>query len=140
MLFRSFSSWRGFVAMARGALFGPSVPAPSGRNVTAAPPPVPEEIPPPLGSSLDATPDSLRAAFRYRGDVTLVLDDGARVEGFVADAREGDVTFWPKGSAVPERIATARVRNVVFSGRDWSLRGREVAEAGRRRVAAATRA
>ena len=72
--------------------------------------------------------------------MTLVLDDGARVEGFVADARESDVTFWPKGSAVPERIATARVRHVVFSGRDWVERGREVAEAGRRRVAAAERA
>jgi len=132
-----FSSWRGFVAMARGALFGPTIPAPSWSNVTAAPPLAPEEVPPPLGSSLDATPESLRAAFRYRGDVTLVLENGARIEGFVADARERDVTFWPKGSAVPERIATAHVRNVVFSGRDWTLRGREVAEAGRRRVAAA---
>ena len=135
-----FSSWRGFVAMARAALFGPRVPAPSGSNVTAAPPPAPEESLPPLGSSLDATPESLRAAFRYRGDVTLVLDDGARVEGFVADASENEVTFWPKGSAVPERIDTARVRHVVFSGRDWVERGREVAEAGRRRVAAAERA
>jgi hypothetical protein len=132
-----FSSWRGFVAMARAALFGPNVPAPSGRDVSAAPPAPPEEAPPALGSSLDATPESLRAAFRYRGDVTLVLDDGARIEGFVADAKQNHVTFWPKGSAVPERFETERVRHVVFSGRDWVERGREVAEAGRRRVAAA---
>jgi hypothetical protein len=135
-----FSSWRGFVAMARAALFGPRVPAPNGSSVMAAPPPAPEELLPQPGASLDATPESLRAAFRYRGDVTLVLDDGKRIEGFVADARESEVSFWPRGSAVPERIDTARVRRVVFSGRDWVERGREVAEAGRRRVAAATRA
>ncbi len=136
-----FSSWRGFVAMARAALLRPAgsgaerlerrgraAAGARGRCCRA------------LGASLDATPESLRAAFRYRGDVTLVLDDGARVEGFVADTRDGDVTFWPKGIAVPERIATARVRHVVFSGRDWVERGREVAEAGRRRVAAAERA
>ena len=132
-----FSSWRGFVAMARGALFGPRVPAPSGHLMPAAPGPAPEAAPLESGTALDATPESLRAAFRYRGDVTLVLDDGTRITGFVADARESEVSFWPKGSAVPERIATARVSHVVFSGRDWTLRGREVAEAGRRRVAAA---
>ena len=103
----------------------------------AAPPAPLEETPPPLGASLDATPESLRAAFRYRGDVTLVLDDGARIEASSPTPKESDVTFWPKGSAVPERIATARVRHVVFSGRDWVERGARSREAGRRRVAAA---
>ena len=135
-----FSSWRGFVAMARGALFGPHVPAPRGDLMPAAPAPAPEVAPPEPGSALDATPESLRAAFRYRGDVTLVLDDGTRMDGFVADARESHVSFWPKGSAVPRRIDTARVRHVVFSGRDWTLRGRDVSEARRRRVASAERA
>ena len=106
----------------------------------AAPAPAPEVAPPEPGSALDATPESLRAAFRYRGDVTLVLDDGTRMDGFVADARESHVSFWPKGSAVPRRIDTARVRHVVFSGRDWTLRGRDVSEARRRRVASAERA
>lgn len=129
-----FSSWRGFVAMARSALFGPRVPAPTGRALGAAPPPPAAEAGPAPGVALDATPESLRAAFRYRGDVTLVLDDGAALEGFVVDARPDVVTLWPRGQARATTLPTARVRRVVFSGRDQTERGRRVAERGRQRV------
>jgi len=130
-----FSSWRGFLAMARASLFGPRVPAPAGgalAEATAAPPAA--ESPPP-GSELDATPESLRAAFAYRGDVTLVLDDGSRLEGFVANAGPEVLSVWPRGESGPRSLATARVRRVVFSGRDLVERGRAVAERGRERVA-----
>jgi hypothetical protein len=131
-----FSSARGFLAMARAALFGPRVPAPSGRSLRAAPGPAAEETGPESGSELDASPEALRAAFRFRGDVTLVLDDGSRLEGFVADAGPDELSVWPRGAGRAERLSTSRVRRVVFSGRDATLRGRAVAELGRRRVEA----
>jgi hypothetical protein len=134
-----FSSWRGFVAMARAALLGPRVPAPSGRLAAAAPPPV-EEAGPAPGSELDATPEALRAAFRFRGDVTLVLDDGTRLDGFVSDVRPDEISFWPRGAARAQHLPSARVRHVVFSGRDATERGRAVAELGRRRVESAAAA
>jgi hopanoid biosynthesis associated radical SAM protein HpnH len=129
-----FSSWRGFLAMARAALLGPRVPAPAGAVSAPAPGPDPAEAGPATGTALDATPEALRAAFRYRGDVTLVLDDGSRVEGFVADARPDELTVWPQGSRAARRLETARVRRIVFSGRDATERGRAVAERGRRRL------
>jgi hopanoid biosynthesis associated radical SAM protein HpnH len=130
-----FSSWRGFVGMARAALFGPRVPAPTGRALPAAPAPSIEAAEgPATGADLDATPESLRAAFRFRGDVTLWLDDGSRVEGFVADARPDEVTVWPRGQQRAQRLPSARVRRVVFSGRDLVERGRVVTERGRQRV------
>ncbi len=130
-----FSSWRGFLAMARAALFGPHVPAPTGQATMAAPAPAAEDAGGPgAGIELDATPESLRAAFQYRGDVTLWLDDGSRLEGFVADARPEELTIWPRGQQHAQRLPSARVRRVVFSGRDLTERGRAVAERGRERV------
>lgn len=130
-----FSSWRGFVDMARAALFGPRVPAPTGRATTAAPAVSPQaDEDPALGAELDATPESLRAAFQFRGDVTLCLDDGSRLEGYVADARPDEITVWPRGQQVAQRLPSARIRRVVFSGRDHTERGRVVAERGRQRV------
>jgi hopanoid biosynthesis associated radical SAM protein HpnH len=134
-----FSSWRGFAAMARAALLGPRVPAPTGRALGTAPPPE-EPAGPAPGAELDATPESLRVAFGYRGDVTLVLDDGASLEGFVVDARPDTVRVWPRGEARPRTLATARVRRVVFSGKDHTERGRLVSERGRERVALRTAA
>ena len=133
-----FSSWRGFLAMARASLFGPRVPAPAGGALAAASPPAVDEAGPEPGAELDATPESLRAAFAYRGDVTLVLDDGSRLEAFVVDAGPAVLSVWPRSEARPRSLATARVRRVVFSGRDLVERGRAVSERGRERVALRT--
>lgn len=129
-----FSSLRGLLAVARATLVGPRVPQPTGSPLPAAV--APEEAGDALaaGADLDATPESLRAAFRYRGDVTLVLDDGSRLEGFVVDARPEALRVWPRGAPSPLTLATGRVRRVVFSGRDQTARGRLVAERGRQRV------
>jgi hopanoid biosynthesis associated radical SAM protein HpnH len=135
-----FSSWRGFLAVARAALFGPRVPEPTGRPLGAAPPAPEEETGPAAGTALDATPESLRAAFRYRGDVTLVLDDGSAVDGFVVDAGPEVVRVWPRGETSARTLATARVRRVVFSGKDHTERGRRVSERGRERLALRVRA
>jgi hopanoid biosynthesis associated radical SAM protein HpnH len=130
-----FSSLRGFLAVARAALFGPRVPQPTGRTTLAAPSPPAEASGPAAGAELDATPESLRAAFRFRGDVTLVLDDGSAVDGFVVDAKPDRVRVWRRGETATTTLASARVRRVVFSGKDQTERGRVVSERGRERVA-----
>ena len=66
-------------------------------------------------------PTSLRAAFDYRGDVTLTLDDGSRVEGFVSDPGPDAIQFWPAGSEAVA-LAAARVRHVALTGRDPAAR------------------
>ena len=58
-------------------------------------------------------PAALRAAFDYRGDATLTLDDGSEVEGYVVDAREGEVRVWEKKGAGTTRIASSRIRRVA---------------------------
>ena len=70
------------------------------------------------GWSAEASPEALRAAFDYRGDATLTLDDGSEVEGYVVDAREGEVRVWEKKGTGTTRIDSSRIRRVALSGRD----------------------
>lgn len=135
-----FSSWRGFVAMARAALLGPRAtnevsPATSAATSVAAPAPR-HPLEPAAGATLEATPDVLRAAFDFRGDVTLELSDGAQVVGFVADVRPNEIRVWPAGEQRATTVAAANVRRVIFSGRDETERVRDVARRGRERVEA----
>ena len=56
-------------------------------TVAGAPPEKPKTEAPesaPRGWRGDGSDGALREAFRYRGDVTLTLDDGSQVEGYVA--------------------------------------------------------
>jgi len=115
----AFSSWRGLGAMARAFLFGPRVPAPSLSE------PAPFTQPVVVGSgglsrgdTAEATPAVLRQAFDYRGDVTLTLDDGTALEGYVANLSETQLALWHRGATAAESVDTARVRRVAFSGRD----------------------
>jgi len=117
------SSWRGFIAMARAALAGPRIGAPpAGRLAAPKPADAPAVTP---GAEVAASPEALDAAFRFRGDVTLVLDDGSAVEGSVAAARPEEVTFWPREERRARRLASGRIRQVRFSDRDLSGRGRD---------------
>jgi hopanoid biosynthesis associated radical SAM protein HpnH len=113
-----FSSWRGFLAMARASLFGPRTPRPK----AAAPPPrrtlAATAAGPERGFEADASPEALRTAFEYRGHVTLTLDDGEAVEGFVTNLREDSLDVWQKGSIRTQRIPAGRVRRVALTGRD----------------------
>jgi hopanoid biosynthesis associated radical SAM protein HpnH len=121
----AFSSWRGFAAMARAFLFGPRAPAgvpapdaakrPAPDRAAAAAPRAPA---PSRGEALDATPEALAAAFRYRGDVTLELADGSQLEGFVANVGESHLEVWPRRSVDVKRIPLGAVRRVSLSGRD----------------------
>jgi len=75
-----------------------------------------------------ATPEELRAAldkaFDYRGDVTIMRKDGAKIEGFVFDRRKGAtleqsfVKLMPKDSDEKLAIAYADIAALAFTGRD----------------------
>lgn len=65
---------------------------------------------------------ALHEAVDYRGDITLLLDDGSQVVGYVYDLRENATppTLRLRTADAPEpvTIQTARVAAVRFSGRD----------------------
>ena len=76
-----------------------------------------------------ATPGEVRAAlekaFGYRGDVTITLKNGQRVEGYVFDRRiEGAsldrcwVRLYPKGRDEKVSIPYGEIARLEFSGRD----------------------
>jgi hopanoid biosynthesis associated radical SAM protein HpnH len=143
-----FSSLRGFFAMARAAFFGPRVPAPAAARAgvrgagreearggayepasSDAPAPAEPEprssspspeapSPPARGFAAEATEDSLRIAFDYRGDVTLTLADGSAREGYVAGVSETEVRLLRKGERAALRIPRAQVARVALTGRD----------------------
>ena len=61
-------------------------------------------------------------AFDYRGDVTLDLDDGRRVDGYLfnrnRDVTEPFVQVFEPGQATASTIPYARIRAVRFTGKD----------------------
>lgn len=67
---------------------------------------------------------ALDEAFAYRGDVSISLEDGSTVEGYVFDHRRGAtleasvVRIIPRESNERLSIAWASIRSVVFSGKD----------------------
>ena len=75
-----------------------------------------------------ATEDDLRAgleeAFDYRGDVTITLRDGSRVEGYVFDRRSGAalaesvVRVIPQNGAGKVAIPYSDIAGLAFTGRD----------------------
>jgi hypothetical protein len=61
-------------------------------------------------------------AFDYRGDVTLLLDDGRRVDGYLfnrnRDVPEPFVQMFEVGQATPSTVPYARIRAIRFTGKD----------------------
>ena len=118
----AFSSPRGMWAMVRASLFGPRIPAPSAEVAGVAlaiPVAAPRDEPKATRwETAPATPEALRAAFEYRGDVTLTLDDGAEHVGYVANLRDGEVALWRRGRTATQAIPTSRIRRIEFTGRD----------------------
>ena len=111
-----FSSFRGVAAVLRAMLRGPRVAAP-GPDPEPAPPPR-GEVAPGQGYEAVADPEALRAAFAYRGDVTLLLADGSEIEGYVANVDDRTVRVWHRGSTKTRDISVAEVRRLHFTGRD----------------------
>lgn len=69
-----------------------------------------------------ALADVVEHAFDYRGDVTLRLDDGRQVEGYLfnrnGDVPEPFVQVFERGQDAPCTIPYARIRAIRFTGKD----------------------
>jgi hypothetical protein len=68
--------------------------------------------------------NALEKAFDYRGDITITLRNGDKIEGYVFDRRLGDtletsfVRLLPKSSPSKIRIAYSDIAALAFTGRD----------------------
>jgi len=122
-----FSSLRGVTAMIRAAIFGPAIPKPQGDPVSLlqigtelklAPAEQEEESGPARGWSAPASTESLRVAFEYRGDVTLLLDDDSRVDGYLSNLTEDTLRLWCRGETDQLEIPIRHVKHVELSGQD----------------------
>lgn len=67
---------------------------------------------------------ALEKAFDYRGDVTITLRDGRKLEGYIFDRRTGKtladsfVRVYPQKSSEKLNIAYADIAALAFTGRD----------------------
>ena len=65
---------------------------------------------------------AIEAAFDYRGDITLFLDGGDRVQGYLSNrnrkAPEPYVEVFPSDGSPLRRILYRSIRGVDFTGRD----------------------
>ena len=65
--------------------------------------------------------EALEAARDYRGDVTVELEDGSTVEGFLYDRSSGPdrkVRMLPKDGGARVTISETRLRAIAFTGKD----------------------
>lgn len=68
--------------------------------------------------------EALEKAFDYRGDVTLTLKDGRRIEGYLFDRRTGTalensfVRIIPSKEKTRVSVAYADIAALAFTGRD----------------------
>jgi len=131
-----FSSFRGLTAMIRAALFGPNIPKPQGDPAAllqigtqlespavglkseSTPAAQDEENGPSQGWSAPASLESLRVAFEYRGDVTLLLDDDSRVEGYLSNLTDDAIRLWCRGETAQLEIPIRHIKHVELTGRD----------------------
>jgi len=72
----------------------------------------------------DEIRDALEKAFDYRGDITLTLKSGDKIEGYLFDRRNGAtladsvVRLYPKDSTEKKSVAYSEIAALAFSGRD----------------------
>jgi hypothetical protein len=93
--------------------------------------------------------EGIEAAFDYRGDVTLLLRNGERVEGYLFDRRprasleESQVRLIPTGGTQKVAFRYSDIAGIEFSGRDmaagkrwedWVRRYAEKKAAGERNI------
>ena len=67
----------------------------------------------------------IEAAFDYRGDVTLELKDGTRIEGYIFNRQsrgsQAYLQFFPKGAPGTQTIPYADIVAVGFTGEDTAF-------------------
>jgi hypothetical protein len=68
--------------------------------------------------------NALEEAFDYRGDVTITLKDGTRLEGYIFDRRKGAtlvssvVRLIPQNSVEKLSVPYSEIAALAFTGRD----------------------
>lgn len=78
----------------------------------------------PAMASEDEIREALEKAFDYRGDVTLTLKAGSRIEGYIYDRRSGptiqhcSVRIIPKDSNEKFVVPYTEIAAIAFTGRD----------------------
>jgi hypothetical protein len=92
---------------------------------------------------------ALEKAFDYRGDVTITLKNGEKVEGYIFDRRSGSsladssVRLYPKSGNQKLSVAYADIAALAFTGKDtaagksweaWMQRYREKKAAGEKNI------
>ncbi len=67
----------------------------------------------------------IEAAFDYRGDVTIELKDGTRIEGYIFNRQvrgsQATLQFFPKGAPGTQTIPYADIVAVDFTGEDTAF-------------------
>jgi hypothetical protein len=91
----------------------------------------------------------LEKAFDYRGDITITLKNGEKIEGYIFDRRTGKtlsdsaVRLYPKASNQKIAIAYSDIAALAFTGKDtaagksweaWMQRYREKKAAGEENI------
>ena len=78
----------------------------------------------PALASEDEVREALEKAFDYRGDITVTLKDGGKIDGYLFDRRSGRtlaesfIRIIPVNSQAKLTISYADVAALAFSGRD----------------------
>jgi hypothetical protein len=68
--------------------------------------------------------EALEKAFDYRGDVSLTLTDGSKIEGYIFDRRTGNslensfIRLFPANSKEKVSVPYAQITRLEFSGKD----------------------
>jgi hypothetical protein len=93
---------------------------------------------------------ALEKAFDYRGDITITLKSGQKVEGYIFDRRRGNslddsvVRVFPKNGAEKVSVRYSEIAGLAFTGRDtaagksweaWMKKYREKKAAGEKNIA-----
>ena len=75
-------------------------------------------------ASDDEIRSALEKAFDYRGDVTLTLKNGERVEGYIfnrltgANLRDSFVQFFAAADGAKRKVSYAEIARIEFTGKD----------------------
>ena len=103
---------------------------------------------PPLASD-DEIRQALEKAFDYRGDITMTLKSGEKVEGYIFDRRSGKtladsaVRVYPKTGNQKLTVSYSDIAALAFTGKDtaagksweaWMQRYREKKAAGEKNI------
>ena len=74
------------------------------------------------GNDPQALVKVIEAAFDYRGDVTIALSSGEKVEGYLSNREsrgpEPFVQVFPSDGSPPRKLLYRSIRGIAFTGRD----------------------